>query len=103
MKASFRKFTVLLKKNPKYQIALVFVILLLGWFYWFQIRPVSIRSECAKVVLKGYSESFNAYDSDINSTGDTLNDDKIPTTLAENLLEKRDKNFEFCLEAKGIK
>lgn len=52
------------KESPtrKKTIALIVLILLVGWFYWFQIRPAKIRSECDRNVrrlLMGSSRSVD--------------------------------------------
>lgn len=40
-----------LKKNFKYQAALLLIMLLVG-FYWFQLRPSLIRQDCQEYARK---------------------------------------------------
>lgn len=86
--------------KEKYIILLIIIIF--GWFYWFQWRPTEIRKECAEVSMKNYSESFSQRDSDPSLTGDLLNDGKIPVSAIERLNENRETNYVNCLRIEGL-
>jgi hypothetical protein len=36
---------------------ITFVVLLLGWWYWYEYRPQKIREECAQIVIRGVMSS----------------------------------------------
>lgn len=43
-----------MKKIKEYKIIIIIVlVLILGTFYWFQIRPTQIRKECMILAQKG--------------------------------------------------
>jgi len=53
-----------IKKNKKIILQILLSLLLIaGWFYWFQIRPMNIRKSCVNEAMKSYSEKRrnNAY------------------------------------------
>ena len=43
-----------MKKEHKVLIG-IGLLLLAGWFYWFQVRPANIKSSCAKSGPVGFS------------------------------------------------
>ena len=46
---NFQKLIATFRQNQKYQIAVFIALLFLGWFYWFQVKPIQIRSACTSV------------------------------------------------------
>lgn len=50
--------------ESRYKIFLILLILLLigGWFYWFQIRPSNIRQKCYAYTLQKREERINSND-----------------------------------------
>jgi hypothetical protein len=74
---------------------LTLVLLVIGAFYWFELRPASIRTECKKYV----SDSHLDLTSDAEKTALGLDMNKI--NKAEQ--EKSDFWFKDCLNERGLK
>lgn len=107
MKKEEDKFRKELSKLKSYLFEvhpLIYILILILFlsFYWFQYRPSSIRSECAKSALKHYAQTFNEYDALTDTTGDFVNDGRIPTYISDRLKKDRDKTYENCLHLRGI-
>lgn len=92
-------------------IALV-IILMFGWFYWFQWRPTNIRKECVKKSGKAASEFYqdnleqdwqncrnSKYRTDCSFEENKLNTAKARGTY---LIKNYDNFYEGCLNANGI-
>lgn len=47
----------MIKEILKDKKILIIIVLILGWFYWFQIRPAQIRKECLNIVRQESKES----------------------------------------------
>ena len=41
----------------KYILVLVFILIVAGWFYWFQWRPSEIKKECSRGSLEIATDS----------------------------------------------
>ena len=92
--------TKLTKKNKNVLLTIVGIAIIAGGlFYWFQIRPSTIRSSCAdtavtkaKNIVKTRS-SLKLYDSDLKATAE------------RNLYYDRDYQtyYKRCLQEKGLK
>ena len=49
----------------KYILILVSILIVGGWFYWFQWKPAEIRKECNKEALEIATSSNIEYDNEI--------------------------------------
>jgi len=60
MKNLFKMIGFKIKEN-KYRVFLILLVLLLlsGWFYWFEIRSVNIRSTCSRYALERSKTGYN--------------------------------------------
>jgi predicted negative regulator of RcsB-dependent stress response len=83
-------------------IILLIVLLIAGWFYWFQHRPSQIKQECIRYAEQEYEETFSKYDEDYDKTGNHLNDGQIPRSSIEYLKGNKDDNYQSCLHIKGL-
>ena len=50
------------RMKPAYAYLAVCVALMMGWFYWFELRPERIRNECAIKMLKRAKERDSSVD-----------------------------------------
>lgn len=66
-----------MKKEKKVIIGIV-LILIAGWFYWFQVRPANIRSSCIKQLPGGF----------------------LSVGLSDEELENK---YKRCIRARGLK
>lgn len=108
----------------KYKIVFLFVIILLGWFYWFQLRPIKIKHDCSwiKEHADPWAERTQAqYDECINKCNNKLTEIEIsknniflsplpcscekphPVRPAIDWWEKAGKTYyDFCIHEKGL-
>jgi hypothetical protein len=49
------------KFDVRWASLIAFIVLLLGWWYWYEYRPNKIREDCAQMVLI----SLSAFKSDV--------------------------------------
>ncbi|OGD90299.1 hypothetical protein A2W45_04095 [Candidatus Curtissbacteria bacterium RIFCSPHIGHO2_12_41_11] len=75
------------------KIIVVIIVLVIAWFYWFQLRPASIRSSCMKIsrentALLGTTDSFEQleWSKKIEVQNETM-----------------EKAYQRCLHDKGLK
>lgn len=55
---TFQKLIAIFRQNQKYQIAVFIALLFLGWFYWFQLRPSNIRTNCHNLAMDKANKIF---------------------------------------------
>lgn len=59
-----------LKEEPRsYALVAVLLVVLVGAFYWFQIRPASIKSECASGITYWSSVTTARYNGCLHAHG----------------------------------
>ena len=103
-------------KNYEYKRFILFILVICGIFYWWQIRPTHIRSSCSQIaVLRAKEVSYsndlyNTYESSTSSITyngfNTFLEKEYKTdknfTLAG--YDTKDYNFEYsrCLHEYGI-
>ena len=51
----------LLKKANEWKVFLLIIILVGGVFYWYEIRPAQIRSECTYKTLKANTNNYDHF------------------------------------------
>ncbi len=84
------------KQNPiknNLTIFIIAIILISGWFCWFQLRPFLIRKKCAKTA----DENLKKFAGELGLVG------KTQMEKAENLYDFHDENYNLCLKRNGIK
>ena len=66
------------------------LVLLAGWFYWFQWRPISIRRECYKLSMEKAKNEWKR---------------ENPNRFEETLYypDDYDSYYDKCLNRKGLK
>lgn len=120
----------ILGKYKKLWIFILAISLVLGWFYWFEIRPAQIRHDCSwvekyqvevpEVTQAQYDECINQCNSRQNNTNavpstGTINLNKFlsafpcnctnphPTQPAKSWWERATKaQYDFCIHEKGL-
>lgn len=80
-----------IKKNRN---LVVFLFLLFGWFYWFQVRPEIKLKECQANVKEKHTETWN----DICSDKGGGNDCKLPSDVAKRLTDLTTENLDRCIK-----
>ena len=70
------------------------VAILIGSFYWFQLRPSNIRKQCNERVLKEQEYSTS------KAEREQLNNEMVKINAVER--EKADFFYKDCLHQKGI-
>lgn len=108
MKAS--KVGWLLKAN---KVLIVVVLMIVGWFYWFQLRPSEIRKNCAKesvdkarsLVTSNYQKILdecqsNQYRSDCNTEKNNLSYQQRDPRYKQ---EGYESYYSRCLQERGLK
>ena len=73
-------------------VILIFLLLLGGWFYWFQYRPAEIRKECSQV-----REEYIDKLADDSSYGEEKG------KIYESDIRFADFKYDRCLSGKGLK
>lgn len=73
--------------NFKYIALLLVVLLIVGWFYWFQFRPSEIRKECSAYAKEKLNRAFDENSVKSANEADTL----------------YDLYFKYCTDEKGLK
>lgn len=48
---NLQKLIATFRQNQKYQIVVFITLLFVGWFYWFQLRPSNIRTNCYNLAM----------------------------------------------------
>lgn len=69
-------------KQNKYRVLLILLGLLLisGWFYWYELRPARIRHDCSWIHL----------------------DDDKTRWYPERIRYHEEKYYDFCIKEKGL-
>ena len=62
--------------------SLMVVLVIIGWFYWFQYRPSRIRAECSKTMMRAALETSD--------------------TVGKYSQKTYDSYYTICLTRKGI-
>ena len=76
-----------LRLDNRSLLIIIFLLLLSGWFFWFQYRPSEIRKECQ-------SKSTQLVISKVKQTGSNL--------LNPRIQEYGEFVYELCLHKKGL-
>ena len=86
-----------MKKLKKNWIIILILLLIAGWFYWFQLRPVIIRKNCYSVAMSAEAEL-----SELIKAAMSLNRD---TPVESIPASGKDKNniYRSCLIEHGLK
>lgn len=92
------KITSISEKN---KMLILFLVLLSGWFYWFQYRPTIIRKECGVEAVE-QAISFHKYQLEI-APGELNSEEKAEIDGGVYLVAQRDKIFDYCLHKRGLK
>ena len=66
------------------------IILLIGLFYWFQVRPELKRKSCFNAAFKSYHEMWDIRDED--------KDGKLKKDTAELLYKRMENNIDRCIK-----
>ena len=92
------KITSISEKN---KMLILFLVLLSGWFYWFQYRPTVIRRECYEVAI---DVAVARIASDANIDFDEA-DDRYRDMIENSnwWLEGREDHYISCLHKRGLK
>lgn len=90
-----------MKSNKLALFIFVFLILLIaGWFYWFQWRPADIRKSCHGIAVDKAVDLFKVK---IESPpGEPTEADKIAVEQGMYLKDDYDSYYEKCLHKKGL-
>lgn len=95
------------------------MILIFGWFYWFQYRPSHIRQECAResfeaahnVLVEKANSLFENAEKGLENGTIVNNTGKTTEEIKEEYLKKIEGNFDqdwyrnsysACLHSKGL-
>lgn len=82
-------------KKHYYLFALLIIIILGGAFYWYEIRPVSIKKNC-------YNQAEETKNNVISTTNGILMDGRLNITIPDYDKIFKDE-YEKCLMENGIK
>lgn len=94
-------------KNKKVYLYILGVLLLFGWFYWFEYRPIEIRRYCAEEATKEFrnTQKNNRYRECIAKRGlkpeSIYNEEKTDTStyqLDTSLIESEIEDLRNSLE-----
>jgi len=82
-----------MKSNKLALFIFVFLILLVvGWFYWFQWRPAAVRRECFKVASEGEMR---------DESGEKTQ--RLSYEQARKLQEVTENRYSNCLRKHGLR
>jgi len=85
------------------------VCLAMGWFYWFEYRPVAVTKACGLEAEEGAVIAFAARIETGEFKGQADGDEKLSTEELQKKYkgyrddEDQDAVFRHCLEAEGLK
>lgn len=79
-------------------LVLLLLTLIIGWFYWFQWRPASIRSFC-------HDQAIEAARSALKIKSELSGNDEYEDVIKKEGYLKEDykSSYENCLHEKGLK
>lgn len=85
-----------MRKNTETLVLIILTTIILGIaFYWYELRPFQIRSECNNKVLN--NRLYHATDAEVND----LQGDMVKINSLER--EKSDFYYKDCLRDNGLK
>ena len=79
----------------KYILLAVGLILIVGSFYWYEIRPIEIRKKCASVAEK-YSQKFQKDTAEIRKPEGLTREDILP------IIKLKKLKYETCQNEHGL-
>lgn len=89
-----------MKKIKEYKgIIIIVLILILGAFYWFQLRPNQIRKECMKMAQQGITSNSKETEESFQ-VGSFVDKYQAKQGLLSG--EKINELYLICLRAKGL-
>lgn len=74
------------------------VLLIAGWFYWFQYRPSRVKQLCTKSAAESFKHAFDSAD----SRDDNPNDGLVDSDDIQRFRKNMDQNYDLCLHSKGL-
>ena len=85
-------------KENWFKLSLVLVLLLIGWFYWYQYRPSQIFKICEKQAIDWTSVDIRNL-SDLNIQNGIISDTKTGDQQYNNYYNLR---YQQCLRENGL-
>ena len=79
------------------EIIIIVLVLIVGAFYWFQLRPIQIRKKCMILAQQGISPTIKD-----DSFGENSAIDKYRAEKGILSSERINKLYFLCLKAKGL-
>lgn len=97
-----QKIVKILEIIAKYLFGIIFIILLLGVFYWFSYRPAMIEKDCHEEAVQQSKDALSKKDElDIINSESFIDDIHILDNGAY-LRSDYEEYFNHCLRANGI-
>lgn len=98
-------------KNWKFLLTFVsLLVLVVGWFYWFELRPSNIKSECHKTVFSKFEPNKTELENIKNKNWSTeeIRQQRIREYEEEAKIEFISSdafviNYNTCLRERGLK
>lgn len=72
-----------------YKWFILIILIMAGWFYWFQFRPEIKAQECIEKVKENYNATWKIWDDD--------GDGKLARSKAEILYKQKDDGLDRCI------
>ncbi|MCX6723414.1 MAG: hypothetical protein NT094_05135 [Candidatus Staskawiczbacteria bacterium] len=85
-------------KENQLKISIILVLVLIGWFYWYQWRPSQIIKACEKEAIDLTSVDIRNL-SDLNIQNGIISDTKTGDRQYNNYYNLR---YQQCLKSKGL-